>query len=89
MTIREIESFIKVIEGLIFKEENHLDWLYQKQIDLINNRKKYLHINKIKSLNYTVEEDIKEMISRSENHLQHYKYRLVEYKNYHEQILKL
>lgn len=89
MTIREIESFIKVIEGLIFKEENHLDWLYQKQIDLINNRKKYLHINKIKNLNYTVEEDIKEMIIRSENLLQHYKYRLVEYRNYREQMLKI
>jgi hypothetical protein len=89
MSIREIESFIKFIEGLIFKEENHLNWLYQKQIDLINNRKQYLHTSKIKDLNYTVESDINEMIKISENYLEHYKYRLIEYKKYRESMLNI
>jgi hypothetical protein len=87
MTVREIDSFIKFIENFISKEENHLDWLYQKRIDLVNNRKQYLHICKIEGLNYTVEEDVEEMINISESHLSHFKYRLIEYKKYRNDII--
>lgn len=87
MTIKEFESFIKRIEKIIEREESHLDMLYQKRIDLINNRKLYNNICKIVNFNYTVEEDINKMIENSEQYLDYYKHKLNDYINYHNTLI--
>lgn len=76
LTVVDIEIFIKRIEKLIEKEEAHLDFLYDKRIELLN--------KKIK----TLDSDIDEMIETSTFYLEHYKKRLEEYSMYKEKMIK-
>jgi len=76
LTVVDIEIFIKRIEKLVEKEEAHLDFLYDKRIELLN--------RKIKKLDL----DIDEMIKASSFYLEHYKKRLKEYIEYKDKMIK-
>jgi hypothetical protein len=76
LTVVDIEIFIKRIEKLIEKEEAHLDFLYDKRIELLN--------KKIK----TLDTDIGLMIQVSNFYLEHYRKRLEEYIIYKDKMIK-
>lgn len=76
LTVVDIEIFIKRIEKLVEKEEAHLDFLYDKRIELLN--------KKIKTLDV----EIDEMIEASNVYLEHYRKRLKEYIEYKDKMIK-
>jgi Zn-finger domain-containing protein len=76
LTVVDIEIFIKRIEKLLEKEEAHLDFLYDKRIELLN--------KKIK----TLDSDIDKMIETSTFYLEHYRKRLTEYIEYKDKMIK-
>ena len=70
ITIMEMEDFTKRIEILLEKEQNHLDWLLSKRIQLLN--KKY------KDVDWSVEG----MIRVTQGYVDFYTTKLEEYQRY-------
>lgn len=80
MTIVDLEVFIMRIEKLVQKEQMHLNWLYEKKIEILNKKRGCLH-HLLERFDFVLP-DIDKMIDESEQYLRHYETRLEEYRYY-------
>lgn len=89
MSIMDWERFLKGINDLVEKEQRHLDWLYEKRIEVINKTRGLSLFGIRKALHDKAKNDIEEMIQVSELHLDHYQTRAVEYEDYIKNLKEL
>lgn len=88
LTVKEMEVFIRRIQELIKREQVHLDWLYEKRIEVLNRMRKQDGCGTSRAIAHEAASGIEAMIKDTEHYLEFYQKRAQDYQRFVDQLMK-